>query len=259
MQESSKLKGLAKIWREVKRPFRQFVWHVMGYHALRNDLLHLIDHSISTAILHQKTFPRFKNIHQGQEIVLVATGPTAKDYKRIDSAIHIGVNRAFRLDNIDLHYLFMHDYSAVKSYIKESHRYKPENCTKFYGEAIPESNMIEANALPYCTRLQKDSNGKFRFCRWLDSEPIGLAGSVIFAAMQFALWTNPQTIYLVGCDCSDGHFDGQPNEHSASYLIPSWIQLKEFAQRYYPETEILSINPVALQGVFNEKLQRNCP
>ena len=303
-------KGLAKLWREIKRPFKQlrqgvrkFVRGLTGYydlhtelhnelHELRNELRHelrdlhqgssnlhndlhikyealhndlfqdltgFIQRSISTAILHQKTFSRYKNIHQGQEIVLVATGPTAKDYKRIDGAIHIGVNRAFQFDGIDLHYLFMQDY-GVKPYIKEANQYKPESCTKFYGMLdtmpeilIPESDVIEANALRYRTDFTPDGKYQYQFRYFIDSEQLGDYTSVIFPAIQFALWTNPRTIYLVGCDCTKGYFDGQASVYSASHLIPAWHQLKEFARVYYPETKILSINPVGLKGIFDER------
>jgi len=278
MQTTEKPKGLAKIWREIKRPFRQlrqcvrqFVRDMVGYqdlskeiHSFRSefhkDLTGLIQRSISTAILHQKTFSRFKNIHQGQEIVLVATGPTAKDYMRIDNAIHIGVNRAFQIENIDLHYLFMQDYN-VKYYIKEANRYQPDSCSKFYGMIekwniiIPDNDVIEANALRYRTDIDfiRQHFDECRFRCSIDSEPLGDFGSVVFSAMQFALWTNPRTIYLVGCDCSKGYFDGQTSDGSASHLVSHWFQLKEFARLYYPETEIISIHPVGLKGIFTEK------
>ena len=301
MQEPSKPRGLAKLWREVKRPFRrlrhkfrQSIRKTVGYndlaqlcrelhqdlrnelHGLHQDLrnelhgLHkdlwqdltdFIQRSITTALLHQKTFSKFKNIHQGQEIVLVACGPTAKDYKRIDGAIHIGVNRAFRLESIDLQYLFMQDFFAIKSYIKEANQYKPGSCTKFYGwndkipvTVIPTSVAVEANALRYRTDW---TNNKYpcQFHYFIDSEPFGDFMSVVFSAIQFALWTNPKTIFLVGCDCSSGYFDGPTPYDSCSSLMQGWMQLKEFAELYYPETKILSINPVGLKGVFDEYRQ----
>ena len=228
-----------------------------------------IQRSISTAILHQKTFSRFKNIHQGQGIVLVATGTTARDYKRIDGAVHIGVNRSFQIENINLHYLFIQDGGHSKSFIKEANQYKPESCTKFYGlsewahrHTLAESDAIEANALRY--RIDTE-HGRypFRFSHLIDSEPLGAFGSVAFSAIQFALWTNPQTIYLVGCDCSEGYWDDRrPTDSNyrlprsdATHLIPYWQHLKEFAQLYYPETIILSINPVGLKGLFEEYVQ----
>jgi hypothetical protein len=279
MSKTSKLTGLAKIWREIKRPFKKIghriklsVRDILGF----NDLACLIQHEladigladivrsgISTSILHQQTFSKFKNIHRGQEIVLVATGPSAKDYKRIGHAIHIGVNRAFQIDNIDLHYLFIQDY-GMQPYMKKANQYRPEHCIKFYGLLdlepgilIPESDAIEANAMRY--RTDWSPHCSYKFSHLIDSEPLGDFESVSFSAMQFALWTNPRIIYLVGCDCtSQGHFDGLPSRYESSHqygapsFVPRWKQLKEFAQLYYPETEIKSINPVGLKGIFNE-------
>jgi len=35
--------------------------------------------------------------------------------------------------------------------------------------------------------------------------------------------------------------------------VPAWIQLKEFVELYYPETEIISINPIGLKGLFRDE------
>ena len=276
MQSTSKPKGLAKIWREIKRPFqrvRRYFWrkerdyeNAMQQYIAKQRLLatNTIQAIVSASVLHPKTFSQFRKTHQGQDVVIVATGPTVKNYKRINGAIHIGVNRAFMIENIDLRYLFMHDYVAVESYIKEANRYKGESCTKFYGKSIPLRHTDEANALHYriCPgpNIGKGKEEKVTpsmFCHVLDSEPFRVFGSTIFVAMQFALWTDPRTIYLVGCDCSsDGYFDGQPNDDTAMpFVIDAWQQLKRFAQLHYPETKILSINPVRLKGLFDEYKQ----
>lgn len=278
---TSKEMGLAKIWREIRRVFRQ-VENIYPRRLTRKhfdsimrrqyeDLNNVIRRSISTAILHQKTFAQFKNIHQGQEIVIVATGPSANKYKRIDNAIHIGVNRAFKIDDINLRYLFMQDHKAVASFIKEANRYNPDSCMKFYGLSewnpaltLSESDAIEASALRY--RIDKERitlsyKRKYNFSHLIDSEPLGCFESIVFAAVQFALWTNPQTVYLVGCDCTDGgHFDGcqaiQIFPWTVQNLVQNWVQLKKFAHHYYPETKILSINSVGLKGIFDEHNQQ---
>jgi len=86
-------------------------------------------------------------------------------------------------------------------------------------------------------------------------------GSVVFSAIEFALWTNPKRIFLVGCDCtSTGHFDnatdktGLPTSMRATY-----VKLKGFAHTYYPDTEIISVNPVGLKGLFRDWYQKDGP
>lgn len=73
----------------------------------------------------------------------------------------------------------------------------------------------------------------------------------------------PKKIYLVGCDCSlGGYFNNEKlnKKEKQNYLntveiIENWKKLKFFANRYYPDTEIISINPVGLKGVFKDIYQ----
>lgn len=88
-------------------------------------------------------------------------------------------------------------------------------------------------------------------------EELYCKGSTVFAALQFALWTNPKRIYLVGCDCSNaGHFDNS-NGNDMGVLLEPYKKFKSFASTYYPETEIISVNPVGLRGLFKDLDQHN--
>ena len=73
--------------------------------------------------------------------------------------------------------------------------------------------------------------------------------------MQFALFTNPKRIYLVGCDCSIGHFHAEAqNGHGAdlSGIKEAWIKLNKYILNYNYKTEIISVNPVGLKGMFKD-------
>jgi hypothetical protein len=70
-------------------------------------------------------------------------------------------------------------------------------------------------------------------------------------------------LYLAGCDCSNnGCFykaesagaDGS-NTLEIDRLVQGYVWFKKFARRYYPETEIISLNPVGLRGMFVDKDQ----
>ena len=101
----------------------------------------------------------------------------------------------------------------------------------------------------------------------IDSQPLANSSSCSIQAIQFILFTNPKKIYLVGIDCSigsKGHFTGkcfdikarnEDFEANDAYAISTWKQVKEFAQTYYPETEIISGNPVGLKGIFTDLYQ----
>jgi hypothetical protein len=95
--------------------------------------------------------------------------------------------------------------------------------------------------------------------------------NVGMSAMQLALFMNPRKLYIVGCDMSGTHFvDGNQSkveieaekkqysnywDEGHSKLIEKWKEIKHFAEVYYPETEIISVNPVGLKGMFKDLFQ----
>ena len=189
----------------------------------------------------------------------MGSGPSLNDYEPIEGAITVGVNRTFLLGKVTLDYLFMQDYIAVKDYIESSENYKNTNLIKFYGGIIPESIALRHNANRYHANSLLDPQYKLpllEFTYDIATEALKCYGSVVFAAMQFILYTNPKRIYIVGCDCSDkGHFDSPTSTASDptfEFVLQGWNKMKKFAQMYYPETEIISINPVGLKGLFTD-------
>ena len=80
------------------------------------------------------------------------------------------------------------------------------------------------------------------------------------AALQFALWTNPKRIYLVGADCtSNGHAEGLgyhklkgSAQDDFSRLLLGWKKIADYIKNYYPQIEIVSVNPVGLKGLFKD-------
>ena len=177
-------------------------------------------------------------------------------YTQLTNTPHIGMNAAYKREDLKLNYYFMTDYRACKDFLDDLVNY---DFVKFFGQysvgkyrdffQVPEDFLFI-------------NNGR-RFFQAAPSEDIPvnieyypLMGfySIAFQAIQFALYTNPKRIYLVGCDCTNGgYFDG--NEQ-ATANPPLWVKgykkLNEFAQRFYPNTEIISINPVGLKGLFHD-------
>ena len=43
----------------------------------------------------------------------------------------------------------------------------------------------------------------------------------------------------------------------ANISVEFWKELQKFAQTYYPETEIISVNPVGLRGIFTDLDQKD--
>lgn len=239
------------------------------------DISRVQQFNLSTYAMHQNAFPQFKNKHNGQDVVVVACGPTAKDYQPVKDAIHIGVNRATHLPQVSLDYLFVMDANDKRktNQMSDYNDYRPDKCIKFYGISgdfidnklfVPsESDTIKANAIRFRTDnligLRITNNGRFLYD--ISTQPLTDCGSVVFSALQFALWTNPRRLFLVGCDCTaTGHFNSSGDKTGLPPTIRnSYSKLKDFAEAYYPNTEIISVNPVGLKGMFKDWYQKDSP
>jgi len=245
--------------------------------AKKSDMTHLYDKiadlyflqksNIQAAAIHPNTFLEYKGINTGKSVAVIGCGPTLKYYTMLKNVYHIGVNRAFMSKNVKLDALFVQDFLLSNSDdMLLANDYRRGKCTKFYG-IIPEhrfsqlknvkrlsnQDICNANAKMYMLEDAKCHN----FAQHLEIEPLGDFCGCIFSALQFALYTNPKTLYLVGCDCSNsGHFhqerDCVVNGCDLSYQFESWKLFKQFADKYYPNTEIISINPVGLVGLFKD-------
>jgi hypothetical protein len=240
--------------------------HLLQMARLFNDnLYHLIFHREEIQTLHQSVFPQFANQHEGREIAVVGCGPTLKQYQPIPGAVHIGVNKSFQHPAIELDYLFIQDYVSSKGYIEAASQYRRGQCQKFYGIilgayeiSIPAIQAIAANAYRYYVMV-----GYSPFCQDIQNNPLPNFNSITFSALAFALLTKPKRIYLVGCDTNEsGYFDGQLNHmaqadlmHSISINKQGWNHFKNFIDIFYPDIEIVSVNPVGLKGLFKDIYQ----
>lgn len=244
---------------------------------IKNETLKGVQRSITTAFLHQKTFAEFKNKHFEQNIALIGAGPTLNDFNPLENVIYLGLNRAFLKKEINFDYLFTIDKIGLMSkefnYFDDFINYRQDNCIKFIGDQnlgvhfqIPEGKIIKTNSRRYKTTAKLMPS---KFTLDIDSEPLGNFATVSLQAIQFILFTNPKKIYLVGIDCTcaqQGHFTGANidlnyrNENALNNdknSIENWNNLKFFKDMYYPDTEIISINPVGLKGIFKDVYTRS--
>ena len=224
---------------------------------------------IEAQSLHPTTFGKYRNAFEGKDVVLVCTGPTAKNYSPIKDAIHVGVNGAIYLEKIKLDYLFVQDYTvhqkcntALNDDIK---KYKGNECKKFYGiipdeslsqskqivERIPLSYSFDENVSQYLLEDIPRHNIAYDISR----EPLGQFYGTAFSALQFILYANPKRLYLVGWDCSAGYAYSKSNA-----AAPANYQLEIFKKHFIPHLktyhsniEIISLNPVGLKGLFKDE------
>jgi hypothetical protein len=207
------------------------------------------------------TFQKYKNCNIGKQVVIVGTGPTLNRYEPKKGAIHIGLNGAWRRKDIPWDYYFAQDFDRRSG----EHREFVENvsCPFFIGrysqnfigakyyEAPVSYGVLRDNISPYFLDVFPSRE------MYLDIAYHALFsyGSIAFPALQFALYTCPEKIYLVGCDVTPrGHF--YQTEQLYDNYVSTWrvgyAKVKTFAEYYYPDTEIISINPVGLKGLFKD-------
>ena len=236
---------------------------------------------IDTAILHKETFLPYKNLCKGEkDVVVCGAGPTLNNYKPIDGAIHIAVNRAFLYDKVNFDFIFAQDYEGINMVVDQLINYRKDNCVKFLGtqpmsdskKVIPESLIIKAGAKKFNTDwFIPDGPINGELVVDIDKKPLCNMYNVGQSVMQLALYFNPRRIYIVGCDMSGNHFargnqtDAQVEEQRKimenrwttrkKELLRRWSEIKEFAKIYYPDTEIISVNPIGLKGMFKDLYQ----
>lgn len=224
------------------------------------DVFRIVANANACKELHSKTFPKYKNINTGKDIYIIATGPSL-DYAPITQGIHIACNRAIELnDKFNFDYLFMIDYPNLKGYIEKIYN---TNCVKFLGRYIFDTtNIAYRKSIPEYIVLNSNAElfyieGPLAKQVYHDIElyPLYDSWSIAFQAIHFALFTNPKRIFLIGCDtANNGYFGGKdkPDKINVNKLIDGYKKIKTYQEIFYPNTEIISINPVGLKGLFKD-------
>ena len=238
----------------------QALFYYMDHFSKKlTDLEHRIDEQNEVCAVNTKAFAEYRNRFLGKRVVLFATGPTSKYYTPIPDAIHIGVNFAWRREDIPLDFLFTQD-GKIAIYGKVEQGFNKIREKVFVGIYSPrtdwftfsENFSLEENVRRfYSNGSSKDQKIHQDICY----HPLIDFWTVAHPALHFALFTYPKEIYLVGCDTSSkGHFyDPQKqNDLMIQNVKVGYARIKMFAKHFYPDTEIISINPVGLKGLFRD-------
>ena len=222
--------------------------------------------------VHTETFGKYQNAFRGKKIVLVANGPTLNYYTPIPDAIHIGVNRAYYREDINFDYYFIGDRHPIMEDREDiTLGFSRIHGRLFLGQPTLRSPLSQPRWFPEQHFLEYENISRFYFNTYgLYKEDIPLYrdichhlltgfASIATWALRFALWTYPEKIYLVGCDTtSEGHFydsDDLPQTFGLGNIHRvkvGYARIKMFARLHYPETEIISVNPVGLKGLFTD-------
>ncbi|QAT41919.1 HAD family hydrolase [Aminipila luticellarii] len=232
---------------------------------------------MSTATLHRESFLQYKNKYAGKTVVLCGAAHSLNYYDPIEGAVHVALNRAFLYDKVNFDYIFVQDFEGIAHVTEELKQYKGNNCVKFFGtqngwngKEIPVTYAEQCRAIRFNTDLFGINNNltHSELAYDIATYPLGNFFSIAFPALQFVLYTNPAKVYLVGNDFAPtGYFTNlnstrEQIEHedddkikywSHDYIWGFWIKFYDFAKAYYPDTEFISVNPVALKGLFRDE------
>lgn len=224
---------------------------VPGFDKEPMPVYNYINNIIQCSVLHQQAFEDKRCLNFGKDVVICATGPTFENYEAFENAYHIGLNNAYKRKDICFDVLFCQDaYTVFGGKVPVDFiSYRGKDCLKFLGNSQPVAggvNISENNVLYYISENQ--------FNYHINTRALPDFCSVVFSAFAFALWTTPKRIYIVGADCSSGHAKDIDANHNVdcSNLVYAWKKMKDFANRFYPDIEIISINPVGLKGLFKD-------
>ena len=241
---------------------KELIKHIdAGVQTLRD----IANSSAMVALQHQKVFPQYKNNHKGGVGVIVATGPTLQYYKPKHRYIHFGVNTAYQYKEVSLDYWFAVDITSIRKYLPDI---KEREFVKFIAQTplrYPNPYCVQQGRhIPDCFIEECKNAHKFYFNQGafhtfftdITTQPLPDLGCCVFSAVYFALFTGVSKIYLVGCDTSmTGHFNGDEQawaDSSVRVITSGWRSIKNFSEIFYPETEIISVNPVGLRGIFKD-------
>lgn len=225
--------------------------------------------------LHTKVFPQFRNIHNNQSIAIFGCGPSFQYYNNdLKNTINIALNKNLFLNSFKADYFFALDgemrnveelfFEKLKNYhckkfigyfLEPTRNHQFHELTKEEGEDIYHfysANRIGLPAQSFEEKIYTD----------ITNYPLADFYSVAFPALHFAFFTNPQKIYLIGMDTSNnGHFFYKNKNACANYgfnkMLEGYKLFKSFQINHYPNTEIISVNPVGLKGLFRDVYTKN--
>lgn len=248
-------------------------WFINHFMNKLTELEYRIEEQNEICAVNTETFAEYRNCFRGKKITIFGSGPTSKYYKpsfpATRDSINIGLNFSCRRDDILFNYLFI-----IDSRLQNSKDVKIEDLFSKIRDRIFVGRYSKNSLINYLEFSENIPSEEKTFRRYFLSynqpnqtlyqniccHALADFSSVSFSALHFALFTYPKEIYLVGCDTSrTGHFYDDPKKVSVNdsmFNVPKmkagYARMKMFAKQHYPDTEIISINPVGLKGLFRD-------
>ena len=200
-----------------------------------------------------KNLEKYKGVNKGKDVYIIGGGPSVKKFAhdKTDNDVYIGINRAFKDDRFDFDYLFAQD--QFKEGFDEMLSYRGKECKKLLG-IVTNDKSYRINE--YC--IQEDYERYVLACRRhkeipvdISLEPFADLMGTVFSVLQFAVYTNPDRILLVGIDCnSEANIYNNGDNETYEYQLRGWEMMKEHLIKIGSYEKVFSINPVGLKGTF---------
>ena len=222
----------------------------------------------------QHQIAKYKDIHKNQVCYIFGSGPSVNKFKMREPGVIIGCNHIIKLKwirNQVKYYFFGDGYLKYGTWNRNNPPYfNHQHDVNTLGNHVDKFCMVSRNQklihgftpalikkLTQINALSCDLtvNGFFKD---ISTEPF-MNHSIVFPAVQFALYAGFTKIYLVGCDC-DGvyHTNGFNTQNTTSeinkVLLETWKKLKIWKNTEYPHSKIVSLNPVGLIGIMDEDI-----
>lgn len=240
--------------------------YVVEHTSIRtSNQVYALEHLMSQ--IQEESFSEYRDKFLNRDVVILGAGPTMKDFDRskFKDAIFIGVNKTI-VQYPDMDYYFLSDWSTALEY-QIVEMIKHSSAKKFFNIGIWNDEYYNGGWFMPPLDFAKECNASFYFSinytahqliqQDISKHPLFGYGTVVMSSFHFALFCHPKRIYIVGCDCSDGgHFDAKEVVYPSHHVVrikEEWRRMSLFAKYYYPDVEIISINPVGLKGLFKDE------
>lgn len=248
-------------------PLKEIIREEISYACARE-----IYSALEVSKQHSMVFSKYRNYHQNKNLAIVGCGPTVKYFdNQIKADYNIALNDAIFLDKFNFDYLFNWDTGVL---INKPNWYEDVNkfsCAKFYGHCVADNvgspkdeNSDEQNNISHFYYSARHGWPAFDYGEVIHKDlttyPLMDFGSISFGALSFALYTKPKKLYLIGLDTSNiGHAFGKEFEccYPLQRMMRGYKKFKEFIDIYYPDVEVISVNPVGLKGLFRDVYTQN--
>ena len=185
--------------------------------------------------------------------------------------VTFGVNSIVLVSALKMDYVFVQDRgrphgdtgylsnrAAMNAYVPGQHKFfghfpgkRSFGLNGQHAKAANASRYQASNALSGCDRtgvpLVADV-GNYAF---------GGSCSTAFSALQFALYTGVEDLFLVGCDVHGGYSASAAAADVSAAKVPEhgrrirdgWVRARDFVARHYPCVSVTVVRPVGLRGV----------